>query len=333
MTVSVVELKDVTVTFKRGWLQKKVSVQAVSDVSLAIFEKEILVLVGESGCGKTTLGRVALRLVKPTSGKVLYLGENMWEMERRELKKFRSMAQIVHQDSYASLNPVRTIYQTLKAPLLQYGVKSRDVKEKVEELLRLMGVIPPEYFFNKYPYHLSGGMRQRVVFARSTIPKPKFIMADEPVSMIDASLKLSILDLMMKLNEELGITFLYITHDLATARYIGRRGRIAVMYLGKIVEMGALEEIFQRPLHPYLHALLSSASVPDPRMARKKKLLPLKSLELPGAEGFPSACRFHPRCPYAKEICSREVPELKEYGDGHRVACHLVERIPPWSLM
>lgn len=207
------------------------------------------------------------------------------------------------------------------------------MKKEVIKLLELTGIIPPEYFLDKYPYHLSGGMRQRVVIARSIIPKPKFIVADEPISMIDASLRLSILDLMMKLNEELGIAFPYITHDLATARYIAGRGRIAVMYLGRIVETGGLEKVLQRPRHPYLQALLSASPVPDPKIAKSRKLPPLKSLEIPSAESLPGGCLFHPRCPYTKGICAQEVPELENYGGGHQVACHLTEVIPPWRLM
>lgn len=326
-----VEIKDVSVTFKMGGFRRKSYVHALSDVSLSLADGEILAVVGESGCGKSTLGRVALHLIKPTSGQVFYMGKDVWRMKRKESKKIRSIGQIVHQDSYASLNPVRTVFQTLSAPLLHYGIKRKKLKEEVYSLLQFIGVIPPEYFLNKFPHHLSGGQRQRIVFARSTIPKPKFIVTDEPVSMIDASLRLSILDLMMKLNEKLGIAFLYITHDLATARYIARRGKVAVIYLGRIVEMGKLDDVFQKPLHPYFQALLVAAPIPDPKLARKKKVLPLKSMELPSADNLPSGCSFHPRCPYAEEICIRERPILKEYESNHRAACHLVGYIPEWE--
>ena len=333
MTPAVVELKDVSVCFRsrKGWLRRTDSdIHAVSEVSLAVQPAEILALVGESGCGKTTLGRVALGLTRPTAGTVTYLGEQVW---RRRAKRTKPVGQVIHQDSYSALNPVKTIHQTLSAPLRRHGTPLREVKARTEELLRIVGVIPPEYFFNKYPHHLSGGMRQRVVLARSIIPKPQFILADEPVSMVDASLRLSILDLMMKLNRELGIAFLYITHDLATARYIARRGRIAVMYLGRIVETGVLADVFERPLHPYLQALLAAAPIPDPKVAKKRKALPLKSLEVAGADAIPIGCAFHPRCPYAKEICTQEVPQLEARGNGHLAACHLVEVIPPWHLM
>lgn len=329
MTQAVVELKDVSVRFRsrKGWL-RHTDIHALSGVSLALKPGEMLALVGESGCGKTTLGRVALGLIRPTAGTVSQLGEQLWRG-----KRLKPVGQVIHQDSYAALNPVKTIYQTLAAPLRRHGTPRREVRAKVEELLRIVGVVPPEYFFNKYPHHLSGGMRQRVVIARSIIPKPPFIVADEPVSMIDVSLRLSILDLMMKLNRDLGIAFIYITHDLAGARYIARHGRIAVMYLGRIVETGVLADAYERPLHPYLQALLSAAPIPDPRIAKRRKLLPLKSLEVAGADTIPPGCAFHPRCPYAQEICAREVPQLKARENSHLVACHRVEAIPPWRLM
>lgn len=234
MGTPVVELKNVSMIFRRGWLIKKPGAHAVTNVSLALPEAGILTLVGESGCGKTTLGRIALGLIKPTAGEVLWEGKNIWQMGTKEFNKLRPMAQLVHQDSYAALNPVRTIYQTLSAPLLYHGTRRSEVRGKVEELLKFVGVNPPSYFLGKYPHHLSGGLRQRIVLARSLILQPKFIVADEPVSMIDMSLRLSVLDVMLRVNKELGTAFLYITHDLATARYIGREGRIAVMYLSLI---------------------------------------------------------------------------------------------------
>ena len=239
----------------------------------------------------------------------------------------------MHQDSYAALNPVRTVYQTLAAPLRRYGTPRRKLREEAKKLLEFVGIMPPEYFLNKYPYHLSGGMRQRLVFARSIIPKPKLIVADEPVSMIDASLRLSILDLMLRLNRELGIAFLYITHDLATARYFAQGGKAAVMYLGKIVEAGGMDEVLGRPLHPYLRALLSAAPIPDPKLAKRRKLMDLREAEPPSAENPPPGCRFHPRCPFAEEICSREEPVLSDFGGGHRVACHFADSLPPWRLI
>ena len=334
MTKPIIELKDVNMTFKRGWLMRRAQLQAVVKASLDIKEGEILALVGESGCGKTTLGKIMVGLLRPTSGQVLYKGRDIWKMSRSEFQKYRRNAQIVHQDSYAALNPVRTIYQSLSAPFLHYHLAKnrREAREKVAELLELMGLTPPEEFLDKYPHQLSGGQRQRVVLARAVSLRPKLIVADEPVSMIDVSLRLSILDLMHRLNEEFGIAFLYITHDLATARYFVKGGRIAVMYLGQLVEMGKLGEVIGRPRHPYLQALLSAVPVPDPKKAREKRPLPLKSLEFPDPTKPPSGCRFHPRCPYAEEICAQEVPVLRPLDD-RLIACHLAEKIPEWHLL
>lgn len=326
---TLIELFDVSLTYRTGWLRKRAGAQAVAGVSLTIGEGEILALVGESGCGKTSVGRIALGLIQPTSGHVLFMGKNIWE---RDGKRLRPTGQLIHQDPYAALNPVRTVYQTLAAPLRRYGVTRKKIREEARKLLEFVGIVPPDYFLDKYPYHLSGGMRQRLVLARAIIPRPKFIVADEPVSMIDASLRISVLDLMRKLNEELGIAFLYISHDLATTRYFAKNGRMAVMYLGKVVEEGGMEELLRRPLHPYLQALLSAAPVPDPKIARSRKLMPLRETEPPSAAKPPSGCRFHPRCPFAEEVCARESPTLLE-KEGHLVACHLVDKIPPWHLI
>ena len=335
MAEPIIELKDVDMTFERGWLMRRAQVQAVVKTSLDIKEGEILALVGESGCGKTTLGKIMAGLLKPTAGEVLYRGKDIWKMNRGEFREYRRNAQIVHQDSYAALNPVRTIYHSLSAPFLHYHIarNRKEAREKVAELLELMGLTPPEEFLDKYPHQLSGGQRQRVVVARAVALNPRLIVADEPVSMVDVSLRLSILDLMHRLNEEFGIAFLYITHDLATARYFVKGGRIAVMYLGQMVETGGLGEVIETPRHPYLQALLSAVPVPDPKKAREKRLLPLKSLELPDPANPPSGCRFHPRCPYAEEVCAQAVPGLREMGDGRQIACHLVERIPEWHLL
>ena len=332
MAVPLIELKHVSVTFTRGLPFRRQRVQAVVDVSLTIGEGEIIALVGESGCGKTTLGRVVVGLQRPTAGTVLYYGRDVRSLRGEDAREYRRNIQIVHQDSYAALNPVRTIYHSLSAPFLRYKLarNGREAREKVAELLETMGLTPPGDFIDKYPHQLSGGQRQRVVLARAVAVQPKLIVADEPVSMIDVSLRLSILDLMRSLNEKFGIAFLYITHDLATARYFVRTGRIAVMYLGQMVEVGNLQSVLSRPRHPYLQALLSAVPVPDPRRARSAKPLPLRSLDLPDPTKPPSGCRFHPRCPYAEDICAAEDPPLKSLTNEHRVACHLVEKIPQW---
>ncbi|HHE70963.1 MAG TPA: ABC transporter ATP-binding protein [Chloroflexi bacterium] len=334
MAEPIIKLRDVNIIFERGLFLRKVQLRAVVNTSLDIEEGKILALVGESGCGKTTLGKVMVGLLKPSSGEVLYKGKDIWRMNRSEFREYRRNAQIVHQDSYAALNPVRTIYHSLSAPFLHYHLarNRRQAREKVAELLQHVGLTPPEQFIDKYPHQLSGGQRQRVVLARAVSLRPKLIVADEPVSMVDVSLRLSLLDLMHKLNEEFGIAFLYITHDLATARYFVKGGRIAVMYLGQLVETGKLGEIVKKPRHPYLQALLSAVPVPDPKLARTKRPLPLRSLEFPDPTKPPSGCRFHPRCPYAEDICAQEIPTLRPL-DGRFVACHLAERIPEWHLL
>ncbi|HIC90005.1 MAG TPA: ABC transporter ATP-binding protein, partial [Anaerolineae bacterium] len=310
-------------------------VDAVVNASLDITESEILALVGESGCGKTTLGRTLVGLLKPTSGTVMFKGKDIWRMNRDEFQEYRRNVQIVHQDSYAALNPVRTVFHTLSAPFRHYHLAKNhnEAREKAAELLQFMGLTPPEIFLDKYPHQLSGGQRQRVVLARAVALRPKLIVADEPVSMIDVSLRLAVLELMHSLNERFHIAFLYITHDLATARYFAREGRMAVMYLGQIVETGKIGDLVEKPRHPYLQALLSAVPVPDPRKAREKKPLPLRSLDFPDPTKPPSGCRFHPRCPYAEDICAQGIPPLREIGNGRQVACHLAERIPVWHLV
>lgn len=334
MAEPIIELREVNMTFKRGWLLRRAQVQAVVKASLAIQEGEILALVGESGCGKTTVGKIMAGLLRPTSGEVLFKGKDIWRMGREDFQEYRCNVQIVHQDSYAALNPVRTVYHSLSAPFLHYHLarNEREARKRVADLLQLMGLTPPQEFLDKYPHQLSGGMRQRVVLARAVSIRPKLIVADEPVSMIDVSLRLSILDLMHRLNEKFGIAFLYITHDLATARYFVKGGRIAVMYLGQLVETGKLGEVIGKPRHPYLQALLSAVPVPDPKKAREKRPLPLRSLDFPDPTNPPAGCRFHPRCPYAEDICAQEIPALRSL-DNRLIACHLAERIPEWHLL
>lgn len=328
------ELNDVGIEFEsnNGFMGKKRRVGAVAGVNLRVDSGEILAVVGESGCGKTTIGKIINGLYKPTKGKILFMGKDIHTLNKKEAFIYRRNVQMVHQDSYAALNPARTIFQSLSAPLLQHKfVKNKsEATTKLEELLTLVGLTPPEQFLNKYPHQLSGGQRQRVLLARAISMQPKLIVADEPVSMVDVSLRISLLDLMSEMNKRFNIAFIYITHDLATARYIASHGKIAVMYLGKIVELGKLDQVISKPRHPYLQALLSAVPIPDPKIARKMKALPLKSPDMPDPANPPGGCRFNPRCPYAEDICAEKEPALIEFH-GELLACHKAERIPEWK--
>jgi len=331
----VLSLKNINVAFnkRKGLFSKPIEAKVVVDVSLDINPSEIVALVGESGCGKTTIGKVVAGLLKPTKGQVLFNGVDISKMSKKQYEEFRNGVQIVQQDSYAALNPARTIYQSLADPLVHKKIVKNhtEARKKIFELLKIVELNPPEQFIEKYPHQLSGGQRQRVLMARAISLSPKLIVADEPISMIDVSLRIAILKLMSNLNKTLGIAFVYITHDLATARYIAQQGRIAVMYLGKLVELGDVNKVIEEPKHPYLQALLSAVPIPDPVIARLEKKLPLKSLDMPSVMNPPSGCRFNPRCIYATEICENKEPSLECYGE-ELVACHNLDKIPVWKL-
>jgi peptide/nickel transport system ATP-binding protein len=332
----VLSLKNISVIFKKrkGLFSKPIEAGAVVDVSLDIDPGEVVAIVGESGCGKTTMGKVISGILKPTEGQIFFNGIDISKMNKKQYEEFRNGVQIVQQDSYAALNPVRTIYQSLADPLInKKNVKNHaEAKEKIFELLKLVEINPPEQFIEKYPHQLSGGQRQRILMARAISLSPKLIVADEPISMIDVSLRIAILNLMANLNKNFGIAFAYITHDLATARYIAQNGKIVVMYLGKLVEMGDVNKVIEEPKHPYLQALLSAVPIPDPDIARQEKKLPLKSLDMPSITNPPTGCRFNPRCIYATELCEKYEPILKQCGD-EIVACHNVDSIPAWKLL
>jgi len=295
-------------------------IRAVDGVSFAIKRGEIFCLAGESGCGKTTTGRLILRLEEPTAGRILFKGVDITNLDGEELIEFRRKAQIIFQDPYESLNPHMRVIDIISEPLSIHKLahNREEVIERVTKTLEDVALKPPEEFMYRYPHELSGGQRQRVAIARAIILQPEFIVADEPVSMLDMSIRAEILDLMLGIRDRYGIAYLFITHDLAVAKHIC--DRIAIMYLGKIVELGEATEVIDDPLHPYTKALTAAIPVPDPRV--KIGEIPIKG-EVPSPISPPSGCRFHPRCPYAMDICSKKEPDLREVERGRKVACHL----------
>ncbi len=297
--------------------------QAGHQLNLSIHAGDMIAVIGESGCGKSTLGKVVLGLLAPSAGSVEIAGQNVWARGYRWPKAQRLAIQAIHQDPFSSLNPVRTLAQILSPALKYHGLTQGPVatRLRVHELLTAVGLTPSEHFIDKYPFQLSGGQKQRVAIARATLLQPRLIVADEPVAAVDSSLRLAILDLMKISNREQGTAFLYITHDLATARYFAPEGQLVVMYLGRMVETGLIEACIQRPAHPYLQALL--AAIPGSATARSDGELPLRSLEMPSPIDPPSGCVFHPRCPYAVLRCEQEAPQLRSLSPGHTVACHL----------
>lgn len=309
---------------RKGLFGARGYIKAVDNVNLEIGENEILALVGESGCGKSTLGRLMLALLKPDAGRIAFRGKDVWSLKDREFKEFRRSAQLIPQDPYSTLNPMKKVASALTPQLLYYKLAANraEARRMAAELLEMVGLSPPEDFLERYPCRLSGGQMQRISIARAVSVNPSFIVADEAVSMLDASLRIEILDLLLRLKEKFKTAYLFITHDFAIARYFARGGKIAVMYLGNIVEVGDTEDVIQKPVHPYAKTLLMAVPIPDPKLARERGLPPLKSLEIPSLVNPPPGCKFHTRCPYAEEICSEKVPELRE-AKNRLVACHL----------
>jgi oligopeptide transport system ATP-binding protein len=293
-------------------------VRAVDDVSFFIRRGETLGLVGESGCGKSTTGRAILQLYKPTAGSVQFEGQELTTLSGSALRKMRRRMQMIFQDPYASLNPRMTVGSIIAEPLEIHGLASgRAKQERVQELLRLVGLNP--YFANRYPHEFSGGQRQRIGIARALAVEPAFMVCDEPISALDVSIQAQIINLLERLQEELGLTYLFIAHDLAVVRHIS--DRVAVMYLGKIVEITGRDELYERPLHPYTQALLSAVPVPDPRVEKRRQRIILTG-DVPSPVNPPAGCRFNPRCRFAQDYCRQVEPPLIEVSPNHWVACH-----------
>ncbi|GIV67261.1 ABC transporter ATP-binding protein [Caldilinea sp.] len=321
-----VEVRDLKMHFpitKGIIFQRQVgSIKAVDGLNFSLYRGETLGLVGESGCGKSTTGRAILQLYRPTGGEVIFEGKDLTKTKGEELRKMRRRMQMIFQDPYASLNPRMTVGSIIGEPLEVHGIgkSKKERQERVQELLKIVGLNP--YFINRYPHEFSGGQRQRIGIARALAVNPSFIVCDEPISALDVSIQAQIINLLEDLQEEFGLTYLFIAHDLSVVRHIS--DRIAVMYLGKIVELAERDELYQNPMHPYTQALLSAVPIPDPVIESQRKRIILEG-DVPSPANPPKGCRFSTRCPKVMDLCRQEEPHFKDYGGGHYVACFLYE--------
>lgn len=307
------EIESNSIFSKKG---KKGTVKAVDDIDLVIPKGKTISLVGESGCGKSTLGRSIINLIPATDGQTLFKGKNIYNLSKKEEAEFRKEVSIIFQDPYASLNPRMKVKDIIGEPLLTHGMKNKDERyKKVEELMKMSGL--KREYANRYPHQFSGGQRQRIGIARALALEPKLIVCDEAVSALDVSIQAQILNLLKELQEKFGIAYLFISHDLSVVRHVSYE--VNVMYLGKIVESGSSRDIFESPIHPYTKFLISAVPIPDPE--RRNEDRELLEGDIPSAMNPPSGCRFRTRCPYVSDICSEEVPELKE-RNGRKFACH-----------
>ncbi|MGG4452135.1 ABC transporter ATP-binding protein [Brevibacillus porteri] len=319
MRQPLLEVKSLTKHFtsKQGFISKEKIVRAVDGVNLTVYPGETVSIVGESGCGKSTTGRCILRLIEPTDGEIFFEGQDIRKLNESELRRARRNMQLVFQDPFASLNPRKTIGQLLEDPLIIHGLgNSAERRKQVEEMIQIVGLSKQQ--LDRFPHEFSGGQRQRIGIARALILRPKLIVADEPVSALDVSIQAQILNLMQDLQKEFNLTYLFISHDLSVVRHIS--DRVAVMYLGKVVEVADKQSLYEKPTHPYTQALLSAVPVPNPHLTTQRIIL---EGDLPSPANPPSGCTFHPRCRHCMDICKTVAPVANEVSRGHFVTCHL----------